>query len=104
VPASPVAQGGAQERASSTLSEQTELFAAASQAARGGDSAKALALYGKLLAAYPASGLRENAIVERMRLLQSASPAAARREAALYLAQFPNGFGKLEAERILAAP
>ncbi len=88
----------------SALSEQTELFAAASKAARAGDSVKALTLYSKLIEAYPSSGLRENAIAERMRLLRQGSPAAARREASLYLSLYPNGFGKPEAERILASP
>lgn len=88
---------------SSTL-RQVELFGQASKAARQGDVATALGLFRELAQTYPSSALAENAVVERMRLLRGAEPGAAKREAARYLELYPGGFGKSEAERILAAP
>lgn len=83
---------------------QLELFAQASKAARLGDVATALGLFQELAQTYPSSALAENAVAERMRLLRRADPGAAKREAARYLKLYPGGFGKSEAEHILAAP
>lgn len=88
---------------SSTL-RQLELFGQASKAARIGDVATALGLFQELARTYPGSALAENAVAERMRLLRGADPMAAKREAARYLKLYPSGFGKSEAEQILAAP
>jgi hypothetical protein len=92
------------EPSSSSLAAQTALFANASKAARRGEVASALAIYQELTTTYPSSALAENAIVERMRLLRAGNPAVARQEAERYLARYPGGFGKSEAERILARP
>ncbi|HEX2875271.1 MAG TPA: FecR family protein [Polyangiaceae bacterium] len=92
------------EASPSSLAAQTQLFAGASKAARRGEVASALAMYQELTTSYPSSALAENAIVERMRLLRVGNPAAARREAERYLARYPGGFGKPEAERIVASP
>jgi hypothetical protein len=94
----------AAEPSSSSLAAQTALFANASKAARRGDVASALAMYQELTTAYPSSALAENAVVERMRLLRAGNPAAARREAERYLTRYPGGFGKSEAEHIVASP
>ena len=88
----------------SALAAQTELFAKASRMARSGDVTSALNLYQQLVVTYPPSALAENSLVERMRLLRGSSPTAAKREAERYLARYPGGFGKTEAERILASP
>jgi len=88
---------------SSTL-VQVELFAQASKAARLGDVSTALGLFQELAQTYPSSALAENAVVERMRLLRRDEPRAAKLEAAHYLKLYPGGFGKSEAEHILAAP
>lgn len=103
-PASAEAPESVRATTSSALSAQTELFARASKAARAGQTNAALELYQELIQRYPSSALAENAVVERMRLLTTSSPDAARREAERYLKQYGNGFGKSEAERILSKP
>lgn len=82
----------------SALAAQTRLFAQGVQSRQQGDSASALAAFQELLTRYPDSALAENAIVERMRLLQARDPAAARREAERYLQRYPRGFARREAE------
>jgi TolA-binding protein len=86
----------------SALAAQTRLFAQGVQSRQQGDSASALAAFQDLLTRYPDSALAENAIVERMRLLQARDPVAARREAERYLQRFPRGFARREAEPIAA--
>jgi hypothetical protein len=85
----------------SALAVQSDLFAQGVRAQREGDTGAALSAYASLLQRYPASPLAENALVERMRLLAS-KPTEARREAARYLARYPKGFARAEAERLMA--
>lgn len=92
----PAASGG------STLSEQNDLFARAMAAKRRHDDATALAGFDRLLARYPRSPLAENAAVERMRLLRDTDPVRAARAARAYLATYPNGFARGEAQAIAA--
>ena len=87
--------------AASTLTEQNDLFARAVRARRSGDSNEAMRLYSRLLAVYPQSPLAQNAHVEMMRLLAVSDTAAARRQAEKYLRNYPNGFARDEAHRLL---
>ena len=54
---------------SSTLAIENDMFSAAARAARAGDRSEALRLLERLIADYPASPLREGALVERAKLL-----------------------------------
>ena len=86
----------------STLGEQNDLFAEAIVAKREGESQTALATFDRFLATYPASPLAQSAAVERMRLLRAAQSPRAATAARQYLARYPNGFARAEAEDILA--
>jgi ferric-dicitrate binding protein FerR (iron transport regulator) len=101
-PASTPSAAGAQALAS-TLGEQNDLFAEAIVAKHRGDAAGAVAAFDRFLSTYPASPLAQSAAVERMRLLRSASPARAVGAARQYLARYPNGFARGEAEGIVGA-
>ncbi len=85
----------------SDLAEQNDLFAEASSARRRGDVQAALAGFDKLLAKYPTYPLAENAYVERMRLLRSVAPDRAVASARAYLARYPTGFARTEAESLV---
>ena len=86
----------------STLGEQNDLFAEAIVAKRSGESQIALATFDRFLATYPSSPLAQSAAVERMRLLRAAQSPRAIAAARQYLARYPNGFARAEAEAILA--
>ncbi len=92
---------GASSRAS-RLGEQNDLFAGALTAKRQGDVRGALDAFEHLIKKYPASPLAENASVESMRLLKSTDPARAIDAALRYLATYPSGYARSEAEAILA--
>jgi hypothetical protein len=86
---------------SGTLAEENRLFQAGLTARNAGDAARAADSFGSLLAHYPRTVLRENALAEQFRALErsgrsSAAAVAARR----YLASYPNGFAHSDAERI----
>jgi len=98
----PVAHTAPAASSGSTLSEQNDLFAQAMAAKRRGDEAAALSGFDRLLARYPRSPLAENAAVERMRLLRGSDPVRAAQAARAYLARYPNGFARVEAEAIAA--
>lgn len=84
---------------SSDLAEQNDVFAEATLKKRNGDRAGAVAAYGRLLTRWPGSALAETAAIERMRLLEGAG----RRDAAkAYLARWPLGSARSEAEAVLA--
>lgn len=97
------ARSGAPARApvSSTLDDENRLFQAGISARNAGDSARAADAFATLLARYPRTVLREQALAEEFRALNragrsSAATIAARR----YLASYPNGFARVEAERV----
>jgi hypothetical protein len=84
----------------SALTEQNNLFAEAAAAKRRGDGQAALSSLSRLLAKYPGSALAESAYAERMRLLRTTNPAQAVDAAKDYLARYPQGFAKAQAEAI----
>jgi FecR protein/Outer membrane lipoprotein len=86
----------------SRLGEQNDLFAAAIAARRQGDVRGALAAFERLIKKYPTSPLAENASVESIRLLKTTDPGRAIDAALRYLATYPAGYARSEAEAILA--
>ena len=87
----------------SELAEQNDLYAEASVARRRGDVQGALGGFDRLLTKYPAGPLAESACVERMRLLRSVAPERASASARDYLARYPNGVARPEAEALVQA-
>jgi hypothetical protein len=90
--------------ATSSLSEQNDLYAAAEAARRAGRSGDALAAYGRLLARFPRGQLTESAFVERVRLLSQSDTSSARAEAERYLARYPAGFARGEMQTLARSP
>lgn len=88
----------------SLLAAQNDLFALATAAKQRGDTAGALAGYERFLAKYPDAPLAESATVERMRLLAKTSKASGAAAARAYLARYPQGFARLEAEKLASVP
>jgi hypothetical protein len=86
----------------SDLAVQNELFAEATAARKRGDSAKAIATYEVLATRHPSSPLAETAVVERMRLLARSDPGRGAEAARLYLARYPRGFARVEADALAA--
>jgi outer membrane protein assembly factor BamD (BamD/ComL family) len=90
---------------SSSLAAENRLLQAAMAARQQGDAPGAVQLAGELLARFPNSPLAEEARVERMRaLLAGGNPAAAAAEARSYLSDYPQGFARQEASRVLGGP
>ena len=87
---------------SSSLAAENQLLQTAMAARQQGDPRRAAELAGELVRHYPASPLVEEARVERMRALAGAGgPVAAEGEARSYLTDYPKGFARHEATRIL---
>lgn len=84
-----------------SLAEQNQLLGEATAARRRGDYAAAIAAYDRLLAKRPGGFVAETAEVERMRTLESIDRQQAREAARAYLAGYPNGFARADAERLL---
>jgi len=86
---------------SGTLREENALYEAGLANRNGGDYAGAADAFAQLLTRYPRSVLRESALAGQFRALEragrsSAATVAARR----YVASYPNGFARADAERI----
>jgi len=84
-----------------TLAEENRLFQVGLSARNAGDALAAADAFGLLLGRFPRSVLAEQALAERFRALEragrtSGAVAAARR----YLAAYPRGFARVDAERI----
>ncbi len=98
--AAPAPQALRASKETSSIALQNELFADAAAARRRGDNAGALASFEALLSRYPQSPLAESATVQRMRLLESNNPSAAKNAARQYLARYPQGYARTDAARI----
>ncbi len=86
----------------STLAEQNQLLQSAADARRRGDNARCLALLDELLSRYPRSPLGQEARVEHFRTLERMGRhAQAVAEARRYLADFPTGFARDEAQSLV---
>jgi ferric-dicitrate binding protein FerR (iron transport regulator) len=85
----------------SDLAAQNALFAEGAAARRRGDTRAAVAAYDKLTSSYPASPLAESATVERMRVVAAADPRRGAEAARAYLARYPAGFARAEANAIV---
>jgi len=91
-----------QERAISDLAAQNDLFSKAMHEKQSGSANAAVATLERFIATYPASPLAESAVAERMKILATSDPARARTAAREYLARYPRGFARGDAEKILA--
>lgn len=100
----PAARHGAAEPARSHLSEQNDMFDAAMRDKREGRGGAAVATLDRLLARWPDGPLAESAAVERMRLLAASDRSRASRAAREYLARWPRGFARAEAEGLSGGP
>jgi ferric-dicitrate binding protein FerR (iron transport regulator) len=89
---------------SSTLAAQNDAFSRAVAAKRRGAADEALASFDRFLVQYPGSPLAESALVEKMRLLSSRDRKSASSLARQYLASYPAGFARAEAESLSGAP
>ena len=70
-------------------------------ARRAGRTGDALSLFDRLINEHPGSSLVESAMAAKMRLL--AARGAGQQAAAAYLARFPDGFAREEADVLLRA-
>jgi hypothetical protein len=86
----------------SSLAAENDLFAQAVRLRNAGQLGAAAATFGQLIDQHPRSPLVESAMVQRMRLLATVDHAAGVRLAHAYLARFPAGVARLEAERLTA--
>ena len=90
------------KKTSSPLSEQNDIFESGLTAERDGLVAGAISDYERYLSLYPNGPLAEHATVRRMNLLHTVDPPRAVTAAKEYLARYPNGFARGEAEAIVA--
>lgn len=89
------------EIATGSLAEENRLFEAGLAARNAGDDGRAADAFGTLLARYPRSVLSEQALAERFRALSRAGRTALAITAARrYLAAYPQGVARGDAERI----
>jgi hypothetical protein len=88
-----------------TLAEENRLFQVGLSARNAGDPAAAAEAFATLLARYPRSVLAEQALAERFRALERAGRlSSAIVTARRYLASYPRGFARDEAERLTQGP
>lgn len=86
----------------SELAAQNALFAEAMAAKARGDEAGALAKLDAFVGRYPQSPLGEAVATQRLRIALASDPARAPRIASEYLARYPQGIARAEAEAALA--
>jgi hypothetical protein len=101
-PARPYLVATPPEEASSTLAVQNDLYGRAVTAALVGEHERALETFRELERRFPSSPLGESSMVGRMRLLAEQDRDAGRAVAREYLARFPAGFARAEAQALLA--
>ena len=86
----------------SDLTSQNDLFAAAVQETQAGRLEAAIERYDAFLARYPDAPLAESAASQRMKVLRDTHDAARAAAAArAYLARYPEGYSRRDAEAIL---
>jgi hypothetical protein len=88
----------------SSLAAENDLFERAVRAKQLGQLEEASRLFEELVSAHPASPLVESAMAQRMKVLAAVDPVAGQRAAAAYLARFPAGFARPEAQRLSGEP
>jgi hypothetical protein len=99
-PALPVQSGA--PSGDSTLALENRLFSEAVTESHSGNTDAALRGFERLVREYPRSPLAQSAMVRRLRILAAAERIPeARAEARRYLAAYPTGFAKQEAEALL---
>ena len=101
--ASAVVEPATARAPSSDLAAENDLFAEAVRAKRRGRLADAAHLFDELISTYPRGPLVESATVQRMKVLSTIDAAAGARAAQDYLARFPNGFARPEAQALASA-
>lgn len=84
----------------SDLREQNDAFAQAFAAKRRGATTEAILGFERFVARYPSSSLVESAMAQRMQLLGGVDRVRARAAAEQYLARYPKGFARADAEVI----
>jgi hypothetical protein len=89
-------------RSSSTLALQNDLFAQSIAARRRGNPREAIQNLETLLAKFPDGALAESAAADRMKILADIDPLAAMKAAHDYVARYPNGFARADADALLA--
>lgn len=94
------APGPASPPAASDLGEQNDFFATALAAKKRGATAEAIQGFEAFIARYPSSSLVESALAQRMKLLRGVDAGRAKRAASDYLARYPHGFARADAESI----
>lgn len=88
----------------STLGAENALLAQAMRLHRGGQADRALRLLDGFVGRYPGSPLMETARAEQLRILEETGATdRLGREAERYLSDYPRGFARPEASRMLAA-
>lgn len=101
----PKARAAARRRVSydsRELADQNQRFAAALRMRKAGAGGAALAELAGLIERYPESPLRQEVLVQRLRLLAALGRTEeAREEARAYLEEFPHGYAKVEALELL---
>lgn len=95
-PPAPAASAG------TPLAEQNELYREAMRLKQEGRPAAAIATLDRLVERYPHGPLSESARLQRMRILATTERARAATAAKDYLERHPDGFGRTEAEALLA--
>lgn len=94
-------EAAAREAAPGSLAEENRLFEAALSARNAGEDGRAADAFGTLLSRYPRTVLAEQALAERFRALSRAGRTALAVTAARrYLAAYPQGAARSDAERI----
>jgi hypothetical protein len=84
-----------------TLGQENDLYADGLDREHNGDMAGAVATFERYLAKYPQGHLAENAAAERFKILAKTNPARAKTAAREYLARWPKGASRTEANAIV---